>query len=43
MKIQENINVKEIHQDKLYEIYNNLGDSYDIIDDIRRKNIANHL
>ena len=36
-------NVKEIHQDKLYEIYNNLGDPYDIIDDIRGKNIANHL
>ena len=35
--------VKQIPQDKLYKIYNNLGDPYDIIDDIRGKNIANHL
>ena len=35
--------VKQIPQDKLYKIYNNLGDPYDIIDDIRGENIANHL
>ncbi len=36
-------NVKQIPLDKLYELYNNLGDPYDIIDKVRGKNIANHL
>ena len=36
-------NVKQIPHDNLYEIYNNLGDPYDIIDDVRGENMANHL
>ena len=39
----EKYNIKEVSQDKLYEIYNNLGDSYDILDIVRGKNIAKHL
>ena len=39
----EKYNVKHVSQDKLYEIYNNLGDSYDILDRVRGKNIAKHL
>ncbi len=39
----EKYNVKQISHDNLYEIYNNLGDPYDIIDDVRGENIANHL
>lgn len=39
----EKYNVKQIPLDKLYELYNNLGDPYDIIDKVRGKNIANHL
>ena len=39
----EKYNVKHISQDKLYEIYNNLGDSYDILDRVRGKNIAHNL
>ncbi len=42
-KNSEKYNVKNILHDNLYEIYNNLGDSYDVIDKIRGKNIANHL
>lgn len=36
------IYVKEIGQCNLDEIYNNLGNPYDIIDDVRRENLANH-
>lgn len=39
----EKYNVKKIEYDKLYELYSNLGDPYDIIDEVRGKNIANHL
>ncbi len=39
----EKYNVKEISYDNLFELYNNLGDSYDVIDEVRGKNIANHL
>ena len=39
----EKYNIKQISQEKLYEIYDNLGDPYDIIDKVRGKNIANHL
>lgn len=35
--------IKQIQDNILYEIYNNLGDPYDIIDRIRGENIANHL
>ena len=35
--------IKQIQDNKLYEIYNNLGDPYNIIDMIRGENIANHL
>ena len=35
--------IKQIQHTKLYEIYNNLGDPYDIIDRIRGENISNHL
>ena len=35
--------ITQIQDNKLYEIYNNLGDPYDIIDRIRGENIANHL
>lgn len=39
----EKYNVEKIKYDNLYELYNNLGDPYDIIDEIRGENIANHL
>ena len=39
----EKYNVCEISYDRLHELYNNLGDPYDIIDEVRGKNIANHL
>ena len=35
--------IKQIQKNKLYELYNNLGDPYDIVDRIRGENIANHL
>lgn len=35
--------ITQIQDNKLYEIYNNLGDPYDIVDRIRGENIANHL
>lgn len=35
--------VCEISHERLHELYNNLGDSYDVIDEVRGKNIANHL
>ena len=39
----EKYNVKKIEYDNLYELYNNLGDPYDIIDEIRGENLANRL
>jgi predicted ATPase len=39
----EKYNVEKIEYDNLYEIYNNLGDPYDIIDEVRGENIANQL
>lgn len=36
-------NIKQISQENLHELYNNLGDPYDILDEIRGENIANHL
>ena len=39
----EKFNVEKIEYEKLYELYNNLGDPYDIIDEVRGKNIANNL
>ena len=39
----EKYDVCEISYDGLHELYNNLGDPYDIIDEVRGKNIANHL
>lgn len=39
----EKYNVEEISYDYLYELYNNLGDPYDLIDEVRGKNLANHL
>ena len=39
----EKYNVCEISYDGIHELYNNLGDPYDIIDEVRGKNIANHL
>lgn len=42
-KDTEKFDIKQIQKNKLYEIYNDLGDPYDIIDRIRGENIANHL
>ena len=39
----EKYNIEKIEYDNLYEIYNNLGDPYDIIDEVRGENIANQL
>lgn len=39
----EKYNVEKIEYDTLYELYNNLGDPYDIIDEVRGENIANQL
>ena len=39
----EKYNVKKIEYNNLYELYNNLGDPYDIIDEIRGENLANRL
>lgn len=39
----EKYNVEKIEYDNLYEIYNNLGDPYDMIDEVRGENIANQL
>ena len=39
----EKYNVEKIGYDNLYELYNNLGDPYDIIDKVRGENLANHL
>ena len=39
----EKYNVEKIEYDNLYELYSNLGDSYDIIDEVRGKNIAHQL
>ena len=39
----EKYNVEKIEYENLYELYNNLGDPYDIIDEVRGKNIANQL
>lgn len=39
----EKYNVHQIQLDNLYEIYNNLGDPYDIVDEIRGENLANQL
>ena len=36
-------NVEKIEYDNLYELYNNLGDPYDIIDEVRGENLANRL
>ena len=36
-------NVEKIGYDYLYKIYNNLGDPYDIIDEVRGKNIGYQL
>ena len=36
-------NVRQIQFENLYEIYENLGDPYDILDEIRGENLANHL
>ena len=34
---------EEIDYDNLLTLYNNLGDSYDVIDEIRAENISNKL
>lgn len=39
----DKFNVKEIPYENLYELYNNLGNPYDLIDKIRGENISNHL
>ena len=39
----EKYNVEKIEYDNLYELYNNLGDPYDVIDQIRGENLANRL
>ena len=39
----EKYNVEKIEYDNLYELYNNLGDHYDIIDEVRGENLANRL
>ena len=39
----EKYNVEKIEYDNLYELYNNLGDPYDIIDEVRGENLANRL
>jgi len=39
----EKYNVEKIEYDHLYELYNNLGDPYDVIDEVRGENIANRL
>lgn len=36
-------NVRKIRYDNLYELYNDLGDSYDIIDKVRGENLAKHF
>ena len=36
-------NVEKIEYDKLYKLYKNLGDPYDIIDRVRGENLANDL
>ena len=42
-KNSKKYNVEKIEYDNLYELYNNLGDSYDIIDEVRGENLANRL
>ena len=42
-KDSRKFDIKQIEENKLYEIYNDLGDPYDIVDRIRGENIANHL
>lgn len=37
----EKYNVEKIEYDNLYELYNNLGDPYDLIDEVRGENLAN--
>ena len=39
----EKFNVEKIEYDNLFELYNNLGDPYDIIDQVRGENLANRL
>ena len=39
----EKYNIEKIEYDKLYELYNNLGDPYDIVDEVRGENLANRL
>lgn len=39
----DEFNVEKIEYDNLYELYNNLGDPYDIIDNVRGENLANRL
>jgi predicted ATPase len=39
----EKYNVENIEYDNLNELYNNLGDAYDIIEEVRGENIANQL
>ena len=36
-------NVRKLEYDNLFELYNDLGDSYDIIDRIRGENLAKQL
>ena len=45
-KIDENTkkyNVEKIEYEKLYELYNNLGDPYDEVDQVRGENLAKRL
>lgn len=39
----EKYNVEKIEYDNLYELYSNLGNPYDILDQVRGENLANHL
>lgn len=39
----DKFNFKPISFKNIYEFYNNLSDPYDELDEIRGKNIANHL
>ena len=40
---EDKYNVKKVPYNRLYELYDNLGDPYDLVDAVRGHNIANNL